>query len=98
MVGQVCAITNSVCTAVSWRNPGISNSRTVQRQAFFNVGIAPTQRLSSRTIVFVFRCVVDEGVVIETSVCFDSRGHRFGHIGGDACVGTSQDLFAFEVT
>ncbi|MNP12387.1 hypothetical protein D3C76_1046170 [compost metagenome] len=71
---------------------------TVQRQAFFNVGIAPDQRVSSRANVFIFCRVIDEGIVIETPVSLGSRGHRLGHIGGDASIVTSQDLFAFEVT
>lgn len=81
------------CAAPAFRTPV-----TVQRQASFNVGIAPDQRFSSRANVFVFCRVIDEGIAIETPVCLGSRGHRLGHIGGDTCIVTSQDLFAFEVT
>ncbi|MNV77992.1 hypothetical protein D3C71_1714570 [compost metagenome] len=70
----------------------------MQLQAFFNVGIAPDQRLSSRANVLVFCRVIDEGIVIETPVSLGSRGHRLGHVGGDAGIVTSEDLFAFEVT
>jgi hypothetical protein len=52
----------------------------MQLQAFFNVGIVPDQRLSSRANVFVFCRVIDEGIVIETPVSLGSRGHRLGHI------------------
>lgn len=71
---------------------------TMQFQAFFNVGIVPDQRLSSRANVFVFSRVIEEGIVIETPVSLGSRGHRLGRIGGDACIVASQVLFAFEVT
>jgi hypothetical protein len=47
---------------------------TIQLQAFFNVGVAPDQRLASWTNVFVFCRVIDEGIVIETPVGLGSRG------------------------
>ena len=37
---------------------------TMQLQAFFNVGIVPDQRLSSRANIFVFCRVIDEGIVM----------------------------------
>lgn len=57
------------CATPAFRTPV-----AVQRQAFFNVGIAPDQRLSSRANVFVFCRVIDEGIVIETPVGLGSRG------------------------
>jgi hypothetical protein len=60
--------------------PAFRTPVTVQRQAFFNVGIAPDQRLVSRANVFFFCRVIDEGIVIETPVSLGSGGHRLGHI------------------
>ncbi|MCY1296551.1 hypothetical protein D9M70_459400 [compost metagenome] len=70
----------------------------MQFQAFFNVGVVPYQHLASWTNVLVFCRVIDEGIVLEMPVSLGSRGHRLGHVGGDAGIVTSEDLFAFEVT
>lgn len=49
--------------------------------------------------MYSFFCrVIEEGIVNETPVCFSSKGHRLGHIGGDVCIVTSLEFFALEVT